>query len=313
MNINAVNLNLLVAFDALFEELSVTRAARRAGVTQPAMSNTLSQLRSLFDDALFVRHRTGLTPTARASELSEPIRKGLRLLQGALTGPSFEPSTSERRFVIAASDYVELVLLPALLRRLSQEAPGVRLALRPWGLHEAPPELARGEIDLMLGFYDKLPPHHHQQPLFDDEYVCVVRRRHPTVKSRLTLRHYLQLSHVLVSAKTDGLGSVDRALLALGKQRRIGARVSHFLTVPVLVAQTDFVAALDRRVAEVFAGPLGLKLFPPPLKLPKGTIGQVWHEQQEGDPGQRWLRQLIAEVASKLRTSASETGRARST
>jgi DNA-binding transcriptional LysR family regulator len=300
VNINAVNLNLLVAFDALFEELSVTRAARRAGVTQPAMSNTLSQLRTLFADALFLRHRTGLTPTARAQELAEPIRKGLRLLQGALTGPSFEPATSERRFVIATSDYVELVLLPALLRRISREAPQVRLALRPWGLHEAPPELARGEVDLMLGFYGQLPPHHHEQPLFDDEYVCVVRRRHPTVKSKLTLAQYLQLSHVLVSAKADGLGSVDRALAARGLQRQIGARVSHFLTVPVLVAQTDFVAALDRRVAEVFAGPLGLKLFPPPLKLPKGTIGQVWHEQQHADPGQCWLRALIADVARQL-------------
>jgi DNA-binding transcriptional LysR family regulator len=300
MNIGAVNLNLLVAFDALFEELSVTRAARRAGVTQPAMSNTLAQLRSLFDDALFVRHRTGLTPTARAKALAEPIRKGLQLLQGALTGPSFDPATSDRRFVLATSDYVELVLLPALLRRLSEQAPGVQLALRPWGLHEAPPELARGEVDLMLGFYDKLPPHHYEQPLFHDEYVCVVRRRHPTVKSKLTLAQYLQLSHVLVSARSDSLGSVDRALLALGKKRRIGARVSHFLTVPVLVSQTDFVAALDRRVAEVFAGPLGLKLFPPPLKLPRGTIGQVWHEQQHGDAGQRWLRALIAEVAREL-------------
>jgi DNA-binding transcriptional LysR family regulator len=300
MNISGVNLNLLVAFDALYEERSVTRAARRAGVTQPAMSNTLSQLRGLFGDALFVRHRTGLTPTARANELAEPIRKGLRLLQSALTGPRFDPATSERRFVVAASDYVELVLLPALLRRLNQDAPQVRLALRPWGLHEAPPELARGEADLMLGFYGQLPPHHYEQALFDDEYVCVVRRHHPTVKSKLTLAKYLQLSHVLVSANAEGTGSVDRALLALGKQRTIGARVSHFLTVPVLVAQTDLVAALDRRVAQVFAGPLGLKLFPPPLKLPKGTIGQVWHEQQHADPGQRWLRALIADVASKL-------------
>lgn len=300
MNISAVNLNLLVAFDALFDELSVTRAARRAGVTQPAMSNTLSQLRALFGDALFVRHRTGLTPTARAKELAEPIRKGLGLLQGALTGPRFEPATSERRFVIATSDYVELVLLPALLRRLTKQAPRVQLQLRPWGLHEAPPELARGEVDVMLGFYDKLPPHHYEQPLFDDQYVCVVRRRHPTVKNKLTLAHYLELSHVLVSARADSLGSVDRALGALGKERTIGARVSHFLTVPVLVAQTDFVAALDRRVAEVFAAPLGLKLFPPPLKLPKGTVGQVWHEQQHADPGHRWLRSLIADVASAL-------------
>jgi DNA-binding transcriptional LysR family regulator len=300
MNISGVNLNLLVAFQALLEEQSVTGAARRSGVTQPAMSNTLSQLRALFGDPLFIRHRTGLTPTVRAKELAEPIRKGLSLLQGALSGSSFVPATSTRRFVISTSDYVELVLLPSLLRRLERDAPGVRLALRPWSLHEAPPELLRGEADLMLGFYDKLPPHHHEQALFSDEYVCVVRRRHPSVKTRLTLTQYLQLSHVLVSSRVDSLGSVDRALAALGKERRVGARVSHFLTVPVLVSQTDYVAALDRRVAEVFAGPLGLKLFPPPLKLRPGSVGMVWHEQQDAEPGQRWLRSVIADVASAL-------------
>jgi DNA-binding transcriptional LysR family regulator len=300
VNISGINLNLLVAFNALFEELSVTAAARRAGVTQPAMSNTLAQLRVLFGDALFLRHRTGLTPTSRAKELAEPIRQGLTLLQAALTGARFEPSTSQRRFVLAASDYVELVLLPALLRRLSKEAPGVRLQLRPWGLHEAPPELARGEVDLMLGFYGKLPPHHYEQTLFEDEYVCVVRRGHPKVKKKLTLAQYLELSHVLVSARSDSPGSVDRALAALGKTRIIGARVSHFLTVPVLISQTDYVAALDRRVAEVLAAPLGLKLIPPPLKLPKGSVGQVWHEQQNNDPAQRWLRQVVAAVAAEL-------------
>ena len=300
MNISGVNLNLLVAFDALLGEQSVTAAARRTGVTQPAMSNSLAQLRALFDDPLFVRHRTGLTPTPRARELAEPIRQGLTLLQRALAAPTFDPVTSERRFVIAASDYVELVLLPALLRRLAKEAPRVRLQLRPWGLHEAPPELQRGEVDLMLGFYEQLPPRHHQQLLFEDEYVCVVRRRHPTVKGKLTLAQYLSLSHVLVSSRHDSPGSVDRALAALGKQRVIGARVSHFMTVPVLVAQTDMVAALDRRVAEVFAKPLGLALFPPPLKLPKGSVGQVWHEQQHSDPAQRWLRNLIAEVSAGL-------------
>jgi DNA-binding transcriptional LysR family regulator len=300
VNISGVNLNLLVAFDALFSEQSVTAAARRAGVTQPAMSNTLAQLRALFDDALFIRHRTGLSPTARAKELAEPIRQGLKLLEAALSAPRFEPATSERRFVIAASDYVELVLLPALLRRLEKVAPRVRLQLKPWSLHEAPPELGRGELDLMLGFYDKLPPNHYQQLLFEDEYVCVVRRRHPTVKTKLSLAQYLALSHVLVSSRSDSPGSVDRALMALGKKRTIGARVSHFMTVPVLIAQTDFVAALDRRVAQVFAAPLGLRLFPPPLKLPKGSVGQVWHEQQHGDPAQRWLRQMIAEVAATL-------------
>jgi DNA-binding transcriptional LysR family regulator len=300
VNIHGVNLNLLVAFEALLEELSVTRAARKSGVTQPAMSNSLAQLRQLLGDPLFTRHRTGLAPTARALELAEPVKRGLALLELALEGQTFEPATSERHFVVAASDYVELVVVPRLLQRLQRLAPRVRLSFKQWGLHEAPPELARGEVDLMLGFYGKLPPRHLQQPLFEDEYVCVVRRRHPTVKNKLSLAQYLKLSHVLVSAQPDGLGSVDRALARLGKERVIGARVSHFLSVPVLVARTDFVAALDRRVAEVFAKPFGLRLLPPPLSLPKGTIGQVWHERQDADHGHRWLRQQLAEVTAEL-------------
>jgi DNA-binding transcriptional LysR family regulator len=241
-----------------------------------------------------------LKPTTRARQLAEPIRQGLKLLESALSEPSFEPRSSERRFVILASDYVELVLLPPLLRRLQRQAPGVRLELRPWGLHEVPPELASGEADLMLGFYGKLPPQHHEQRLLEDEYVCVVRRGHPLVKGKLSLARYLELSHVLVSARSNSPGSVDRALAALGKQRTVGARVSHFLSVPPLVARTDLVAALDRRVAEVFAGPLGLRLLPPPLKLPKGSIGQVWHAQQDREPAHRWLRELIGDVAREL-------------
>jgi DNA-binding transcriptional LysR family regulator len=134
-----VNLNLLVAFQALLDEHSVTRAAKRMGVTQPAMSNTLAQLRQLFDDPLFRRTPRGLEPTARALELAEPVRRGLALLGVALSAPAFDPRTAERRFVIAASDYVELVLLPPLTRALERVAPNVGVEVRPWGLHEVPP------------------------------------------------------------------------------------------------------------------------------------------------------------------------------
>lgn len=300
MNIGSVNLNLLVALDALLEERSVTRAARRAGVTQPAMSNSLSQLRSLFGDPLFSRHAHGLEPTPRALALAEPIRQGLRLFGAALSPPSFDPETASRRFVVEASDYVEFVLMPPLMRRLSREAPGVNVEVRPWGKHEVPPSLARGEADLMIGFYDHVPPQHRQNLLFDEEYVCIVRKGHPKVGKRLTLERYLELEHVLVSQRADTPGSVDRALEKKGKKRRVVARVSHFLMVPMLVARTDLVAALSRRVVLPLAGPLELRMLPPPLPLPRGRIGQVWHEQLETDPGQRWFRELVGRVCHEL-------------
>jgi len=300
VNINSVNLNLLVALEALLDERSVTRAAKRTGVTQPAMSNTLAQLRTLFGDPLFRRAAHGLEPTPRALALAEPVRQGLRLLGTALVMPSFEAESAERTFVVAASDYVEFVLMPPLMRRLSEEAPGVRIEIRPWGLHEVPPSLARAEVDLMVGFYDEVPRGHRQKLLFDEEYTCIVRKDHPRVKKKLGLELYLALEHVLVSQRADSPGSVDRALAAKGKRRRVAARVSHFLMVPMLVARTDLVAAISRRVAQPLAGPLGLKMLTPPLSLPRGRIGQVWHEQMDGDPGQRWFRALIENVCAGL-------------
>jgi DNA-binding transcriptional LysR family regulator len=300
MNISSVNLNVLVALDALLDERSVTRAARRVGVTQPAMSNTLAHLRTLLGDPLFRRTSHGLEPTPRALSLADPVRRGLRLLEGALSAPSFEPRTAERTFVIAASDYVEFVLVPPLIRRLTEIAPRVRVEVRPWGLHEVPPGLARAEADLMIGFYDRVPPHHRHELLFEEEYVCIVRKGHPTAPKKLTLEAYLELGHVLVSQQGDSPGSVDRALASRGRRRRIAARVSHFLMVPTLVARTDLVAALSRRVVEELAGPLGLRVLAPPLPLPRGRIGQVWHEQMENDPGERWFRSIVRGVCSTL-------------
>ncbi len=300
VNISSVNLNLLVAFDALLRERSVTRAARRAGVTQPAMSNSLRQLRALFEDPLFRRLRHGLEPTPRALELGVAVHAGLMQLESALAPARFDPKTSQRRFVIAASDYVEFVLLPPLLRRLAREAPGVRVEVRPWGLHEVPEALLRNEVELMIGYYDELPPRHAQARLFDEEYVCIVRRAHPAIGKRLSLQRYLELDHVLVSQRSDSPGSVDRALGAQGLQRRVAVRVSHFLMVPMLVARTDLVAAISRRVAEAFAKPLGLRLLSPPLALPKAHVAAVWHEQMHGEPGHQFLRGAVRSVAAEL-------------
>jgi DNA-binding transcriptional LysR family regulator len=300
LDLRGINLNLLAAFDALLRERSVTRAARRMGVTQSAMSGSLAQLRELFDDQLFRRAAHGIEPTPRALALAQPIHAGLTMLQQALTPSAFDARVSQRRFVLAASDYVEFVLMPPLLARLSREAPSVRIEVRPWGLHEVPSLLARGEADLMVGFYDELPAHHAQQLLFDEEYTCIVRKRHPRIRRKPTLEAWLKESHVLVSQRGDSPGSVDRALAARKLQRTVAARVSHFLMVPVLVARTDLVAALSARVVAAFAVPLGLFTFAPPIVLPAGRVGQVWHEQMERDDGHRWLRELIADVSREL-------------
>ncbi|WP_437680694.1 LysR family transcriptional regulator [Sorangium sp. So ce131] len=298
MNLSTVNLNLLVALDALLAERHVTRAAARVGVTQSAMSNALRQLRALFGDPLFVRGRRGVTPTPRALALAEPVRRGLATLAEAFAEPRFDPASAERTVVLAASDYVELVLLPPLLARLARDAPGIRLEVRPWGLHEVPDTLARGEVDLVLGYFDRVPPRHGRTRLFEERFVCIARRGHPRIRARLTTKAWVETPHVVVSERDDGPTGVDRALAAHGLRRTVGVRVSHFLLVPALVAQTDLVAALSRRVAEPFAASFGLRIYPPPIALPAAKVGMVWHERLEADPGHTWLRGVIADVAA---------------
>lgn len=300
MNITAANLNLFVAFDALITASSVSRAARQVGVTQSAMSNSLRHLRGMFEDPLFLRTAHGIVPTPRARELAGPVREALRLLERTLGPRRFDPAASTRTFVLITSDYVEFVLLPRLLARITRQAPGVRIQMLPWGLHQVPDELARGSADLMIGFYDQVPGHHRAQVLFEERYACIVRKGHPQVRDRLTLRTYVALQHIMVSQSAGASSGVDRALAALGRSRVVGLRVSHFLNVPPLVAGTDLIAALSRRVAEPFARMLPLRLFEPPLKLEVSRVGMVWHDAVHDDPAHRWLRDVVAEVCAEL-------------
>lgn len=300
MNITATNLNLFVAFDALLEHGSVSRAARHVGITQSAMSNSLRNLRGVFGDPLFLRSSHGIVPTPRARALAGPVREAMRLLERALGPVQFDPVASTRTFTLITSDYVEFVLLPRLLGHLGTHATGVRLRVLPWGLQQVPDALSRGEADLMIGFYDKVPRHHREQLLFDERYACIVRKGHPRVGQRLTLPTYVALKHIMVSQSADATSGIDRALAAIGKSREVSLRVSHFLNVPPLVASSDLCAALSRRVAEPFARMLPLQVFEPPLRLGTSRIGMVWHDSLHDDPAQRWLRATVAALCAPL-------------
>jgi DNA-binding transcriptional LysR family regulator len=300
MNITEANLNLFVAFDALLTASSVSRAAKHVGVTQSTMSNSLRHLRELLGDPLFLRSSHGIVPTQRARDLAGPVREALRLLTEALGARRFDPATSTRTFVLITSDYVEFVLLPRLLAQIGKVAPGVQIQMLPWGLHRVPDDLARGTADLMIGFYDKVPAHHRETILFEERYACIVRKDHPRVRNRLTLGTYVALKHVMVTQSPGAQSGIDRALAELGHSRDVNVRVSHFLNVPPLVASTDLVAALSRRVAEPFARMLPLRVFEPPLRLRVSRVGMLWHDSREGDPAHRWLRGLVAEVCATV-------------
>ena len=266
MNIGSLNLNLLPVLDALLAERSVSRAGVRVGLSQPAVSNALAQLRAHFKDPLLVRKAGGMAPTDRALALAGPLRAALLALQQGLEPPAaFDPATATRGFTIMTNDFVAFVMLPRLLARLQHEAPGVHLQVRAWQEHVVPSELARGDADLVLGFNRGLPVGHQAAPLFQDRFAFVARKGHPIVRGKITLATYTKLSHVLVSHEPNARGIVDDVLAQRGLTRKVALRLSHFLLVPPIIAATDYVAALSEIVARSYADSLHLQLFKMPM------------------------------------------------
>ena len=297
VDLAGINLNLLVALDALLQESHVTRAAARVGLTQSAMSHALAQLRELLGDALLIRGRGGMVLTPRAEQLTAPLRRGLAELQRALRSePAFEPATATRRFTVATRDYFGSVLLPSALELLGREAPGVDLSVRHVESNTYPALMESGEVDLTVVTPPvESGPGLRQQKLFTEDFVCVVRKGHPKVRRGLDLDTYLQLSHVLISPRGDGVGAVDVALAQRGlPPRRIAVRVPYFLIAPLVVTRSDHVLTAPRRLIAAFSEAYPLQVFAPPLPVPPFDIIQVWHERFDGDPAHRWLRGLVA-------------------
>lgn len=294
------NLNLFVVFEAVMAEGHVGRAARRLGLSQPAVSHAISQLRVHVADPLFVRSARGMIPTDRALALVGPVRQALEGLAQAVEPPVFNPATAEVTFVLAATDFVEFVLLPRLLAHLAVCAPRVRLRLRSWPRHHIPPTLESGEADVAAGFFGPAPAGHHQVPLFQDHFVCVARNGHPKIGKRLTLAAYVKLDHIIVTDDANARGVVDDVLESKGLSRTIALRLSHFLMVPPVVAATDLVAALSERVASPLAATFPLRVFPMPLQAPRGFVSLAWHQRTDGSPAHAWFRKQVIFVAKPL-------------
>ena len=304
VNIGALNLNLLPVLDALLAEHSVSRAGARLGLSQPAVSNALAQLRALLKDPLLVRKGAGMAPTERALELAGPLRAALLALeQGLDPAPAFNPATAERDFTIMTNDFVAFAMLPRLLARLQKEAPRVRLQVRAWQEHNVPPELGRGDADLVLGFNRGLPPGHLAAPLFEDRFVFVARKGHPLVRGKITLATYTKLAHIIVSQEPNARGVVDDVLAQRGLERNVALRVSHFLLVPPIIATTDYVAALSEIVARPAAESLPLQLLEMPLQAGGAMVQMMWHERTGASGAHGWLRGVVEEVGRGIEAS----------
>lgn len=299
VHVEAFDLNLLLAFEALWTERHVTRAARRVGVTQSAMSHALGRLRAQFDDPLFQPTPRGLQPSPRAHALAPPLAEALALVRRAVaTEAPFSPATLQRTFTIGTTDYGELALVPRLMAHLAREAPNVRLAIRPI-VGEGERELISGEHDLVLGVGAPQGAGVRAELLFADSFVSLLRAGHPATRRPLTLERFLVLSHVLVSPQGSGESQVDAALRERGRSRRVVLRIPHFLVAPLVIAESDFIITLPERVARTVAPRYQLVLRPTPVPLPTFSFSQFWHERNDADPAHRWLREQLVALGAK--------------
>lgn len=303
MHLSGLDLNLLVAFDALLSERSVTRAAQRVGLSQPGMSNALGRLRRLLNDPLLVRQGATLVPTARAEALVAPVHEALELIRGALDAPlRFDPATDRRSFRLSCSDYSVLMLIGPLVRALAAEAPAVVVEVVP-RLADAPRALANGDVDLVIE-----PPEImgdadlESLRLWDDHWACCVWEGNTHVGKRMTLERYTALGHLIYSMGGAGqpVALPDLHLGRLGIPRRIEVSVESFLLAPFLLQGTDLVTLIPKR-AEAFLRRIGdIRVLESPIDLPGLVETLWWHSRSTTDPAHAWLRTRIGAVASTL-------------
>jgi DNA-binding transcriptional LysR family regulator len=300
-NLARLDLNLLVAFDALLTERSVTRAAARLGLGQSAMSHNLSRLRALFGDELLTRAPEGMRPTPRALALVEPVRVALAQIQATLLQrEAFDPATAERTFRIGLPDSLEAALIPALLAHLQEAAPGVRLQLRSIDRFQVLDELDADRLDLGVGAFTEGQTHHKRRQLYTDSYLCLFNPEQVGISPPIPLEDYVRLPHVLTSLREDAHGVVDEALAKLRLKRTIALTTPRFFAVPFIVQRAPVITTMPSKLARYFAETLGLSISPPPVDLPEISISLLWHASYDRDPAHLWLRYTVTRLA-KLR------------
>ncbi|MGO4352197.1 LysR family transcriptional regulator [Rhizobium sp. RAF36] len=296
MDLHGIDLNVLVAFDALMQERSVTKAGIRIGRTQPAMSAALSRLRALFQDELFVRGPDGLQPTPRAADLAGPLQQALAEIQKTLAFTQrFEPQASTLTFTLGLSDHPAFVLLPQLIQQLAARAPSITLQVRNFSARDdAIDMLDSGEADVTIGVPSAAAGRILTQPLFEERFVCILRKDHPLAKAPLDLETFLSLRHLLVSPENDRFGHVDMALAKWGLKRRLALTLPHMYAAPLLVARSDMIATLMEGVVDASGQADNLIAWAPPIDLAPVPFVMSWHRRNDAHPAQRWFRAVIA-------------------
>lgn len=296
-DLRTLDLNLLKTLDVLLDERSVTRAAARLALTQPAVSGMLNRLRDYFDDPLFIRAPHGIVPTTRAQELATPVKRILADIEVLLQPVSFDPITAHLTFTLAATDYALRAVVVPFIAALKVQAPGIRVRVMPVEPERLVAQLEQGKIDLALMTPHTTPDELHSRALYDERYVCMMRGDHPDAGKPLTIDRFCTLEHVLVSYEGESFhGVTDDALAKIGRARHVGLSVSSFLVLPDVLAISDLIAVVPERMAENRAG---MFVCDTPVAVQGFTKNMAWHGRTHRNPAQAWLRGLLLETSQR--------------
>jgi DNA-binding transcriptional LysR family regulator len=289
-----VDLNLFIVFDAIYTKRNLTRASEILNITQPAVSNSLSRMRKIFNDELFVSTPKGMVPTPVAENIQGRISEALRMLNSSvLDSELFLPENAEKVFRLSMNDSTESLLLPALTAKLEREAPGIQIESYYIPREQIPDELAAGRVDIAIDAPLINDAQLHHQHLLYLNYICMLRKDHPFKGEVLSMEDYLGFEHIHVSSRRQGLGVVDAALNSLGKKRNIKSRVQHHLVAPLIALQSDLaLTTLKHLLRHVDA-----RILPLPFELSRIDWHMYWHRSSDKDQANHWIRSVIAEIA----------------
>jgi DNA-binding transcriptional LysR family regulator len=307
-----LDLNLLRVFDTIMAERSLTQAAHKLALTQPAVSNALRRLRDAVGDDLVRRSGAGIEPTPRALEIWPAVRGALDTLQAALSPEGFDPGSATDTFVLAMADATAAALIPGLVEILERDAPGVSVRVLPLSTRDPRRLLDAEEADLAIGYFPAvladlttqgLPAStslYAHQRLYDSEYVCLMRTGHPLAEGELSLDRYCAARHLLVSFSGRPYGFTDEALAALGRERRIVLTVNQFFTAGRVVAHSNLLTVLPRSFIHATGWADALVWRALPLQMPTVHVDALWHQRRRHGPAQEWLRSAVAKAAEAM-------------
>ncbi len=293
MELHKLDLNLLKTFDAVHRHNNLSTAGIELGLTQPAVSAALKRLRTHFDDPLFVRTSHGMRPTPHADTIAVKIARALTMLREVHQVATFSRSTTTVHYRIYINDVGMLVVMPQVLKQVSEQAPHAKISIIDLRPDEVVDALDSGEIDLAIGYFLGMPNWARQQTIRKTSYVCAVRTGHPDIGDSLSIEQYLRAKHGMYSTSGSPHSVVDETLARMNMTRDVSLRVPRFAALPFLIARSDLVVTIPEDLGLAFSRLIDIKLFAPPLPLGQFEIKQYWHERHHAEPAFRWLRGVV--------------------